>query len=300
MARLPHIPLVMHLVKSVNNTSPCAPIPTASVTLAHEHLADNVHIAMHQVLHRYQRFDTPVTARDCGVGVLQLIQETITDDLIHADDAPSTMFHVNDAVNRTLWHLRTCHPNPARLVHLSNISKGMPRITYPQDLEKCFECLVAKMRKAARGYDPAFEATYIGQGLDMDVGFMFQRSKNAERAEALQGLNSGNAYCILYDFLTELLFGLTMKGKTIPMIWLNILLTRIAPPSTITHRIVRMDLGEKIGQNPEVNALFTHHGYLRQTTGMLIPLTVRLHGRCTEGEPVNQHYCENHCGANTP
>jgi hypothetical protein len=53
--------------------------------------------------------------------------------------------HVSDVGNRTLWHMRTCHPNHARLVLLSKLVKGMPNINHPQDIEECSECLIAKM-----------------------------------------------------------------------------------------------------------------------------------------------------------
>jgi hypothetical protein len=89
---------------------------------------------MHQVLRLCQRFDHAVDALSCSTGVLRLVHETVMDDITHAGCHPSKIFHVSDAANRTLWHLRMCHPNPARLVQLSKITKGMPRITYPQQI----------------------------------------------------------------------------------------------------------------------------------------------------------------------
>jgi hypothetical protein len=74
---------------------------------------------------------------------------------------------VSDVVNHTLWHMQTCHPNPARLILISKLSKGMPKITHPQ--------VIAKMSKTACGHDTVFEATTVGQGLTMDIGFMFQK-----------------------------------------------------------------------------------------------------------------------------
>jgi hypothetical protein len=153
--------------------------------------------AVHQVLRLCQRSDIQVNFRCCSTAILQLVQVTISDEMTHGNTSPSPIFHVRDAVNRTIWHLRTCHPNPARLVQLSKISTGIPHITHPQQIEKCSYCLIAKMLKVARGYDPAFEATVIGQGLALDVGFMFQRSKNKLRAELLTGINGCDEYCIV-------------------------------------------------------------------------------------------------------
>jgi hypothetical protein len=123
------------------------------------------------------------------------------------------------------------------------------------------------MRKVARGSDPAFEATHLGQGLALDVGFMFQRSKNKSRADLLTDINGCNAYCIVYDFLTEVIFGITLIGKLTPLTWLHILLTRIDPPASVTRRIVRMDLGGETGLNPDINAILTRHRYVTQPTG---------------------------------
>jgi hypothetical protein len=161
--------------------------------------------------------------------------------------------------------MRTCHHNPDRLVQFSKMSKGVPKIRYPQSIEKFSDCLIAKMRKAARGHDPGFIATAVGQGFAMDVGFMFQKSKNAARAQRLTGVNGNNAYCIVYDFCSEAIFGVTMRGKTIPPTWLNVLLTRISPRGT-PGRSVRLDLGGETDKNPTIQALFVKHGYITQPT----------------------------------
>jgi hypothetical protein len=117
-ARRPHIPLMTQLVNSLCSLTPCRPIPLKSQDLAHERLSDHAHTAMHQVLRLCQRFDPTVDALSCSTGVLHLVHETVVDDITHAGCHPSKMFHVSDAVNRTLWHLRT----PARLVQISKIT----------------------------------------------------------------------------------------------------------------------------------------------------------------------------------
>jgi hypothetical protein len=155
--------------------------------------------------------------------------------------------------------MQTCHPHPERLVLLSKIAKGVPKFKHPQDIEKCSDCLIAKLQKAARGKALGFTAVSLGQGLAIDVVFMFQRSKNAARAKRLTGINGNNVYCVIYDFFSELVFGVMSQGKTIPLAWLHILLTRIAPRDT-PGRIVRLDLGGETGKNPDIQALFLKHG----------------------------------------
>jgi hypothetical protein len=96
---------------------------------------------------------------------------------------------------------------------------------------------------------------------------MFQRSKNKSHADLLTGINGCNAYCIVYDFLTEVIFGITLIVKLTPLTWLHTLPTRIAPPASVTRRIVRMDLGGEAGLNPDINAVLTRHDYVTQPTG---------------------------------
>jgi hypothetical protein len=148
------------------------------------------------------------------------------------------------------------------------MDKGMSLITNPQDINKYSDCLVAKMQKAARGCDPAFTAVAIGQGLALDVGFMFQKSKNTKRTALLAGINGQNAYCSIYNFHSELVFGVMMAGNTLPITWLHLLLTCIAPLNT-SGGIVCMDLGGETGKNKEVHHLFTIQGCLLQPTGAL-------------------------------
>jgi hypothetical protein len=100
----------------------------------------------------------------------------------------------------------------------------------------------------------------------MDVGFMFQSSKNKNRAKYLMGINGGNAYCLIYVFHSELLFGVTMRGKCIPLAWLHVLLTRIVPKDH-PGCIIRLYLGVDTDKNPEIAALFLKHQYTLQTTG---------------------------------
>jgi hypothetical protein len=203
---------------------------------------------------------------DCCIGIFHMSHETITDDWTHGGVPVHPVLHVSDAVSRTLWHIHTCDPNPVRLVFLSKIFKGFPPLKHPQDIEKCSDCLIAKLRKAARGNAPGFVATSVGQGLAIDVGFMFQQSKNAARAKLLLGINGNNAYCVVYKFKSEVVFGVTMRGKTITITWLNVLLTRNAPRDS-PGRIVCLDLGGETGKNPEMQVLFLKHGYILEPTG---------------------------------
>jgi hypothetical protein len=147
--------------------------------------------AVHQVLCLLHSGASPCpsTPAYCRLTLFQVFSEKLLDNWTHVGSPNAPVMHVSDVVNHTLWHMRTCHPHPARMVHLSMTTRGMPKITHPQDIEQCLECLIAKMRKAARGHDNGFEATAVGHGLATDVGFMFQTLKNKNSDTRLMGLN---------------------------------------------------------------------------------------------------------------
>jgi hypothetical protein len=93
---------------------------------------------------------------------------------------------------------------------------------------------------------------------------MFQRSNIKLQMELLAGINDFNNYCIVYDLLTKLIFGITLIGKTVHVTLLNILLARIARPRSSTFHIVPMDLGGDIGHKPDIKspppgASWIHH-----------------------------------------
>jgi hypothetical protein len=264
---MPFIPLIPAAINSLHSVVP-RPLPIFPIAHHPELLSLDQTTEIHQVLRlvalaRHMSVPTP---EDFCVSIFHLFHEMIADNWNHGGTPVFPGLHVLDAVSRTPWHILSCHPNPASLVLLSKIYKGLPPLIHHQDIEKCYDCLIAKTHKAARGHAPGFVATSVGQGLALDVGFMFQRSKNAARAKRLLGISGNNTYCVVYDFKSEVLFGVTMRGKTITITWLNVLLTRITPhdcPGCIVH----LDLGGKTGKNPEIQALFLKHGYILEPTG---------------------------------
>ena len=101
--------------------------------------------------------------------------------------------HLTDAVQHTLWHHRTVHPHIDRLMKLQKLSKGIPKLNYPQSIEKCRDCLVAKLRRCARGGPEDISPTVPGQILYIDAGFMFTKSKNTARTKRLTGIHGGSS-----------------------------------------------------------------------------------------------------------
>jgi hypothetical protein len=196
IGRMPFTYLAQARVASIGPAIPRLEFPMFRGTRLPELLVEDNDLAVQQILRlvHLAGIEPQPSANDCRHGMFQLVVDTISDDATHGGLPAKPVIHVSDAVNRTLWHTRTCHPNLERLVLLSKMSKGMPTLTHPHDVEKCSACLVAKLRKASRGKALGFKATVVGQGLALDVVFMFQKSKDMERVARITGINGNNAY----------------------------------------------------------------------------------------------------------
>ena len=95
--------------------------------------------------------------------------------------------YLTKAVQHTLWHIRGCHQSEPRLQKLQKCVKGMPSLPTSQTIESCATCTTAKMRKKVRGARTEHPVQFPFQGIQMDPGFMFQKSKDKDRVQALEG-----------------------------------------------------------------------------------------------------------------
>jgi hypothetical protein len=160
------MPLISLPPAGIDSLVPTVPrlLDIAPSTHQPEPLDTDSSLAIHQVLRlislaHHQPVPTP---EDCWIGIIHLFHESLSDDWTHGTLPVAPVLHVSDAVSRTLWHMQTCHPHPERLVLLSKIAKGVPKFKHPQNIEKCYDCLISKLRKAARGnrcrfHVPAFQ-----------------------------------------------------------------------------------------------------------------------------------------------
>jgi hypothetical protein len=89
-----------------------------------EVLSDNNDDAVHHILRlvHFRCRDLSPSAVDCLNTVLMCFCEKLLDDSLRGGLPAAPVLHVSDVVNRTLWHLRTCHPNPDHLVLFSKIT----------------------------------------------------------------------------------------------------------------------------------------------------------------------------------
>jgi hypothetical protein len=141
--RMPFIFLPPASVHSVHST---VPMSYTFPPIQPEILSEHNDTAVHQVLHVLHSSNTSIHPSQLDSrNAVCLFFDTITYDWTHGSLPITPVLHVVDVVNRTLWHIHTCHPNTERLVILSKFSKRMPKPKRPQSIEKCYDCLIAKM-----------------------------------------------------------------------------------------------------------------------------------------------------------
>ena len=145
---------------------------------------------------------------------------------------------------------------------MHKVADGIPKLPRHEDWNPCDICLMAKMRKLAAGKGQA-KPTAHGQHLATDVGFVVQKSKNAERFKRLVGFDGSTCYYIVFDVFSEKTHGITLPGKAFPEKWFDLLLSRIKPPNEL-DRTVRMDKGGEMANNHQVQQVFAKHGHVIQ------------------------------------
>ena len=106
---------------------------------------------------------------------------------------------------------------------------------------------------------------YTFQGIELDPGFMFQKSKDIQRVKSLESYNGHNAYLLLYCLLTTVMCGPTTKVKQPPILWLNLFLSRVRP--SCRDFFARTYQGGEMSRHPKLRALFTTHKYFVEQTG---------------------------------
>jgi hypothetical protein len=130
--------------------------------------------------------------------------------------------HLLACTTQILSHQRLNHCHAHHVSELYKHVDGIPKIVNPPSVDGCYTCWACKMSKSARGTgDTRHDATVIGKGVSIDFGFIVQRSKNIQRFESFQGINSETVYLIVADHCTNVLWGIATDGKSPCIAWLN-------------------------------------------------------------------------------
>ena len=139
--RLPYLPLVTSdIVGAITRdlSSPQHPMPSLGNTIDLQMpLVIDLPQAINQVTHACMQLSIPETSLKPTMvhnNILNMIGHTVALESMTAlpgHKFPAPIFHLSDAVQRTLWHLRTVHPNPDCLMNITKAVKGIPKIKYP-------------------------------------------------------------------------------------------------------------------------------------------------------------------------
>jgi hypothetical protein len=173
--------------------------------------------------------------------------------------------HVARDTLRILWHQRLGHANSRRISNAHKTIKGVPKVPFASDIDKCPICLSMKMRRKARGHDTTRSATTCFQGLSIDFAFIVQQSKDSERLEEYTGLQGQTCYVLVADHFSGGVHGITQVSKEPPIVWLDAFLARNKP--NVPNRYICMDQGGELGRCPEIKAVCDKHGYTIHQTG---------------------------------
>jgi hypothetical protein len=128
--RMPYI----RLASTLATVTSVVPMAYSFPSVQEDLLSSNNDDSIHQVL-RLMHSDSPdakPSPKACSNALFQVFCEKLSNDWAHSGLPMAPVMHVSDVVNRTLWHMRMCHPNPSRLILMSKISRGMPKLTHPQ------------------------------------------------------------------------------------------------------------------------------------------------------------------------
>ena len=91
-------------------------------------------------------------------------------------NSPKSVHALTADQQRALWHCRLGHTNARSVSDLHKFVDGIPKMARDDPLSSCPLCKRAKLRKADRGPTEDAEPTECWQMIQIDVGFMIQKS----------------------------------------------------------------------------------------------------------------------------
>ncbi|MCP4167411.1 MAG: DDE-type integrase/transposase/recombinase, partial [Chloroflexi bacterium] len=165
-----------------------------------------------------------------------------------------------------LWHQRLNHANRRKFSDAHKHVDGIPSLKHPYDCQGCPVCFETKPKRTSTGNGKITQDIHsVGTGLSADWGFVVQKSKNKTRLRQLEGENGEQAFLIVADHFSGMLYGMAAGSKAPPLLWLNRLLTELTPRNE-KGKYVTMDQGGEMAKNGEVRKLMGRHKYAIRPT----------------------------------
>ena len=165
-----------------------------------------------------------------------------------------------------LWHHRLNHEHRRKVSDAHKYVDGVPAIKHPYDCQGCPICMATKPRRSSNQKGVITQDAHsVGTGLSADWGFIVQKSKNKRRMRQLTGDNNEQAFLLVADHFSDMLYGIAAGSKAPPLVWLNRLLTELTPGNE-RGKYVTMDQGGEMAKNGDVRKLFERHKYALRPT----------------------------------
>ncbi len=160
-----------------------------------------------------------------------------------------------------LWHQRLNHEHRRKVSDAHKYVDGIPPLKHPYDCQGCAICMETKPKSSPLGRGSVtMDAHSVGTGLSADWGFIVQKSKNKKRMRYFEGDNGEQAFLLVADHYSDMLFGMAAGSKAPPTTWLNRLLTELTPNNE-KGKYATMDQGGEMARNGEIRQLFERHKY---------------------------------------
>ena len=117
-----------------------------------------------------------------------------------------------------LWHHRLNHEHRRKVSDSQNHVDGIRAIKHPYDCQGCPIFLDTKPNKNSIGGGKfKSDAHHVGTGLSADWGFIVQKSKNKKRMRHLEGESGEQAFLLVADHFSDMLYRMAAGSKSPPL-----------------------------------------------------------------------------------
>ena len=130
-----------------------------------------------------------------------------------------TVAALTEEAKGILWHQRLNHENRRKVSDAHKYVDGIPSLKHPYDCQGCPVCFETKPKRTSTSNGKITQDAHsVGTGLSADWGFVVQKSKNKTRLRQLEGEHGEQAFLIVADHFSGMLYGMAAGSKAPPLL----------------------------------------------------------------------------------